>query len=122
MTTKNARPKRRYLNRSQRNITKRMEALLASERMDNEVSYRSRGRHLEKVTEADLKRRFVKCLRREFNIERSRRTEMDDISAELSLRGINRVEFPPDLLEEMAADIRKRSLPECGGDADPKFN
>jgi hypothetical protein len=30
------------------------------------------------------------------------------IAAELSLRGIDQVEFPPDLLEEMIADFSKR--------------
>jgi hypothetical protein len=121
MTIKNAKPKRHNLNRSQRNIAKRMEAFLASERMDNEISYRSRGRHLEKVMEADLKRRFAKCLRREFNIDRSRRTEMRDIFAELSVRGINRVVIPADLREEMSADISKRLYPPWEGYG-PKFN
>jgi hypothetical protein len=119
---KNAKKKREKHNQAQeRSDLERLEAFLASERMENEISYRSRGRHLEKVTEADLKRRFVKCLRREFNIDRSRRTEMQDISAELSLRGINRVEIPADLREELSADISKRLYPPWEGYG-PKFN
>jgi hypothetical protein len=42
------------------------------------------------------------------NADRLRRTEMDDICAELSLRGVANVKLPPDLLELITADMRKR--------------
>jgi hypothetical protein len=39
---------------------------------------------------------------------------MQDICAELSLRGIVQVELPPDLIELMTADIRKIMRTESG--------
>ena len=75
--------------------------------MENEADYRLRGRRLETLTDAALKRRWLKCLRREFSAARRHRTEMDDIGAELSLRGIENVKLPQDLLELITADARK---------------
>jgi hypothetical protein len=72
---------------------KMVEARLLAERMEALAGYHSRGRRFQPLTDAALKRRWLKCLRREFNAARFRRTEMDDISAELSLRGIVNVKF-----------------------------
>jgi hypothetical protein len=79
--------------------------------MEALAGYHSRGRRFQPLTDAALKRRWLKCLRREFNAARFSRTEMDDISAELSLRGIVNVKLPPDLIELMTADIRKSHVP-----------
>jgi hypothetical protein len=46
---------------------------------------------------------------------------MEDICAELSLRGIANVKLPPDLLELITADIKKTMRPAFGG-WDPKPN
>jgi hypothetical protein len=75
--------------------------------MENEADYRSRGRRLERLTDAALRQRWIKCLRRVFKADRLRRVEMDDISAELSLRGITSVKLPRDVLELVTADFRK---------------
>jgi hypothetical protein len=108
MTTKNAKPKRHAPHRVRANRDiQAIEALLAIERMENESDYRTRGRRLEPLTDAALKQRWIKCLRRVLNADRLRRTEMDDISAELSLRGISNVKLPPDVLELVTADVRK---------------
>jgi hypothetical protein len=98
-----------------------IEALLAVERMENEADYRLRGRHLEPLTDEALKRRWLQCLRREFNAARRRRTEMDDIGAELSLRGIANVKLPPDLLELITADMKKLMRQESQGSS-AKYN
>lgn len=111
--------------RSKRSRTNRtieaVEALLAIERMQNEANYRMRGRRLGSLTDAALKRRWLQCLRREFNAARRRRTEMDDIGAELSLREIANVTLPLDLLELITADMRKPTHSKWA-ERGPKFN
>jgi hypothetical protein len=86
---------------------KMLEARLLVERMENEVAYRSRGRRFQPLTDAALKQRWLRCLRRQFGVARRRRTELDDRAAELSLRGIQNVPLPPDLQELITANIRK---------------
>ena len=49
-----------------------MEAYLASERLQNEASYCSRGRRFKPLTDAALKQRWIKCLRRTINADRFR--------------------------------------------------
>jgi hypothetical protein len=106
--SKNEMTRKRTSKRSQvERAIKEVEALLAVERMENEADYRLRGRRFEPLTDADLEGRWLKCLRRELNAVRLQRTEMQDIGAELSLRGINNVKLPPDLLELVTADARK---------------
>jgi hypothetical protein len=83
-----------------------MEAYLASERLQNEASYCSRGRRFKPLTDAALKQRWIKCLRRTINADRLRRTEMNDVCAELSLRGISSVKLPPHILEVVTADVK----------------
>jgi hypothetical protein len=108
MTKKKAKPQRRTQHRAQASQdVQALEALLAIERMENEADYRIRGRRLEPLTDAALKQRWIKCLRRVLNADRLRRTEMDNISAELSLRGVSNVKLPPDLLAMVTADVRK---------------
>jgi hypothetical protein len=98
-----------------------VEALLAVERLENEADYRLRGRRLEPLTDEALKRRWLQCLRREFNAARRRRTEMDDVGAELSLPGIANVKLPRDPLELITADMKKLMRRESQGSG-AKFN
>lgn len=86
---------------------KMLEARLLIERLEHAASYRSRGRRFQPLTDAALKQRWLRCIRREFGVARRRRTELDDIAAELAIRGIANVPLPPDLQELIAADIRK---------------
>jgi hypothetical protein len=109
--SKNEMTRKRTSNRSQADrAIEAVEARLAGERMENEADYRLRGRRLESLTDVALKRRWLRCLRREFSADRRRRTEMDDIGAELSLPGIAKVKLPPDLLELITVDLRKLTL------------
>jgi len=86
-----------------------VEALLAFDRMQNEASYRMRGRHLEPLTDAGLKRPWIKWLRRDL----LHRKEIQDFCCEFSMRGIVQVDLPPDLIESMVAD-RKNIRPHGG--------
>jgi hypothetical protein len=114
--SKNGMVKKRTLKRSRTDRTiEAVEALLAVERMENEADYRLRGRRLKNLTDEALKRRWLQCLRRQFKEDRRRRTEMDDVSAELSLRGISNVKLPPDVLELVTADVKKRMRREFEG-------
>jgi hypothetical protein len=74
-----------------------LEAMLANEEMDRVARYLSRGRPLQLLDEPLLKRLRIDELRRLFREGSGTSASSEDISAELSLRGIKRVELPPDL-------------------------
>ncbi len=92
---------------SQRAVAKRVEALLESERMENLANYLRRGRPLRPLPDETLKRRWVAALRREIKARIKQRTEMENISAELSLRGIQNVPLPPDVKKMIMVDLAK---------------
>jgi hypothetical protein len=106
MTNKNAKPKRRasYRMQTMREI-EAAEALLAMERRENEASYLSRGRRLKFVDDSALQRLWADCAIRE--LASTHNTELQDICAELSLRGLEQGVLPPDLIELATAEVRQ---------------
>jgi hypothetical protein len=111
-------PLKKYCTSDSSTIERELELLdaqLAVERMESEANYLSRGRPLRSLKDSALKRRWYKCLRREFAITRARRTERDDISAEFSIRGIVNVELPPDIIELVVGHHRRSIFRELDG-------
>lgn len=82
----------------------KLEARMAADRTANEARYVEAGRRFQKTTAAALKRRFVKVYRSDLEASRRRRVEMDDLSAELGLRNITKVDLPADVRELAAAE------------------
>ena len=76
-----------------------VEERLAAEQVENEAGYLAGGRRFQRLTSAALKKRWIAVLRRDLGADRHRRTEMDDLSAELSLRKISKVDLPQDVRE-----------------------
>jgi hypothetical protein len=105
---KNGMSKKRTFKPSDRTIE--TVEVLAVERMQNEASYRSRGRYLESIDDLTLNRRWVDCVIGE--LVRAHNTELQDICAELSLRGMAGGALPPDLIELVTAEVRKILHPE----------
>jgi hypothetical protein len=75
------------------------EERLAADRVQNEADYLACGRRFQRLTNKALKRRWITALRRMFNEDRRRRSEVDDLGAELSLRKISKVDLPTDVRE-----------------------
>jgi hypothetical protein len=91
--------------KQQRDLAK-IEALLLAERTKNRAEYLAGGRRFQSLTDVVLTRRWIKCLRRQLIEDRRRRTELDDLGGELSLRNISTVKLPPDVLELIDAGPR----------------
>jgi hypothetical protein len=107
---KNGMSKKRTLKRSRTDRTiETVEALAI-----NDASYRSRGRYLKSIDDLTLNRRWVDCVIGE--LVRAHNTELQDICAELSLRGLQQAALPPDLIELVTAEVRKISRSK-GGDS-----
>jgi len=84
----------------------KVEARMAAERVENEASYLAGGRRFQRLTNAALKRRWIVVLRRDLGADRRRRNEMDDLSAELSLRKIGKIDLPEDVRNLVAGTPR----------------
>ena len=84
------------------------EAALALGEKENEASYLARGRRLKYLTDEVLRERWITYLRREFIELAEHRTEGNDISAELSIRGTRNVGLPVDVMQIMFSELRKR--------------
>ena len=69
--------------------------------------YLSRGRPLQSLDERTLKRLWIDELRRIFRKGSGASELSEEISAELSLRGIKRVDLPADLRAAIEADAAK---------------
>jgi hypothetical protein len=74
-----------------------LNAMLGNEQMESVARYLSRGRRLQSLDEATLKRLWIDELRRALRESDDDSVLRQEICAELSLRGIKRVELPPDL-------------------------
>jgi hypothetical protein len=113
MTSGNAKPKRPVSRRMQtmREI-EAIDPLLAIEYRENEASYLSRGRHLKPLDGSALQRMWADCVIRE--LARTYNTELQDVCAELLLRGMLQAALSPDLMEWMAAEVEKIIVPERG--------
>ena len=70
---------------------------LANEQLDGVARYLSRGRRLHSLDEAALKQLWIDEVRRALHKRTFNSMLMDDIGSELSLRGIKRIELPPEL-------------------------
>jgi hypothetical protein len=78
-----------------------LNAMLANEQMDSVARYLSQGRRLQSLDEATLKRLWIDELWRALRESGLDSVLRQEICAELSLRGIKRVELPPDLKTTM---------------------
>jgi hypothetical protein len=95
-----------------------IEAFLASEDMDCIARYLSRGRRLQSLGDSTLKQRWIVALRRSLHHCVENSAAREDISAELSLRGIRHVELPLDL---KAAILAKAVTTKHAMELDPEF-
>jgi hypothetical protein len=112
MTNKNTKRRRRASYRTQtiREI-EAAEAVLAIERRETEASYVSRGSLLQFIDASALQRLWADCAIRELTSSLS--TDLQDICAELSLRGLEQGALPPDLIELVTAEVRKPCVPKA---------
>jgi hypothetical protein len=74
-----------------------LNAMLGNEQMESVARYLSRGRRLQSLDEVTLKRLWIDELRRALRESDDDSVPRQEICAELSLRGIKRVELPPAL-------------------------
>jgi hypothetical protein len=82
-----------------------LNAMLGNEQMESVARYLSRGRRLQSLDEVALKRLWIDELWRALRDGDSALRQ--EICAELSLRGINRVELPPDLKATMSQAMER---------------
>jgi hypothetical protein len=78
-----------------------LNAMLGNEQMESVSRYLSRGRRLQSLDEATLKRLWIAELWRALRESDRDSVLREEICAELSLRGIKRVELAPDLKTTM---------------------
>jgi hypothetical protein len=78
-------------------IDKILDVMLGNEQMECVARYLSGGRRLQSLDEATLKQRWIDELWRMLRESEADSVLRQEIFAELSLRGINRVKLPPDL-------------------------
>jgi hypothetical protein len=86
-----------------------LNAMLANEQMESVAGYLSRGRRLQSLNEATLKRLWIDELWRALRESDSDGVRRQEICAELSLRGIKRVELPPELKAAFKKQMIERS-------------
>jgi hypothetical protein len=85
-----------------------LNAMLENEQMESVARYLSRGRRLQSLDEATLKRLWIAELWRALRESLDRYSVLrQEICAELSLRGIKRVELPPDLKATMKQTMER---------------
>jgi hypothetical protein len=84
-----------------------LDAVFRNEQMESVARYLSRGRRLQSLDEATLRQLWIDELRQIFREGSGASVTSEEISAELSLRGIKRVELPPDLKAAMEIDAAK---------------